>query len=308
MRSEQFKYRFRASSLVVGLVMLAFAGCGQGLRGIGSSVLSSTGLVSYSQADALFEAGEGIAKAAQTLTPEEEYYLGRGVSAMILAKYQPSNDVRLNQYVNKVGRLLASVSDRPETFNGYHFLVLESNEVNGFAAPGGFIFVTRGLLRQCKDEESLAAVLAHEVAHVVNGDGLKAISQSHLTHAFAVLGREAASTAISRAGAPEVAALSSAFGDSIDDVFETMVTKGYSRSQEYAADKYSTELLKRAGYSQDGLLRVLTSLEKTNGEGGFFETHPSAENRKEEVSEIVTSGQSAPGESVRTRRFTKTVG
>ncbi len=300
------------SLFTCSVAALSLAGCAQGafnLRDVGSAILSSTGVVSYSQADSLFQAGEGLAKAAQSLTPEEEYYLGRGVSAMILAKYQPSRDQKLNQYVNRIGQLVARVSDRPETFNGYRFLVLDSSEVNGFAAPGGFIFVTRGLIALCKSEEDLASVLAHEVAHVVNGDGLRAISQSNLTSALTILGRESASIAISQAGAPEIGALTSAFGGSLDDVFKTMVTDGYSRSQEYTADKYALELLKRAGYNQQGMVHVLAKLESVKGKGGFFETHPSATDRKDEVLGVLGDKGAAvvAGEPVRQRRFSKNV-
>jgi predicted Zn-dependent protease len=276
---------------------------------MGSAILGSTGYVSYSQADSLFQAGEGLAKAAQSLTPEEEYYLGRSVSAMILAKYTPSRDAKLNQYVNRIGQIIARVSDRPETFNGYRFMVLDTPEINGFAAPGGFIFVTRGLIALCSSEEDLAGVIAHEVAHVVNGDGLKAISQANLTNALAILGREAASTAISQAGAPEIGALTSAFGGSVTDVFKTMATDGYSRSQEYAADEYAITLLRRAGYNPRGLSNVLAKLEKVKGEGGFFETHPSASDRLDEVSDVVKKDTDGPivGEPVRGKRFSKNV-
>ncbi len=74
-----------------------------------------------------------------------------------------------------LGQSLVIFSDRPETFGGYHFLLLDSNEINAFAAPGGLILVTRGMLQCCANEDELAAVLAHEIAHVEKKHGLTAI-------------------------------------------------------------------------------------------------------------------------------------
>ena len=83
---------------------------------------------------------------------------------------------------------LSKTSDLPETFGGYHFLILDSDEINAFAAPGGFIFVTRGLLRCCKHEDAAAAVLAHEIGHVELRHGLQAIKKSRITTALTTLG------------------------------------------------------------------------------------------------------------------------
>ena len=111
---------------------------------------------------------------------------------MILARYKVYEDAPLTGYVNRVGGLVAAVSERPETYGGYHFWVLDSDGINAFAAPGGFVFVTRGLLAQAPDEEAVAAVLAHEVGHVCLKHGLKAIKQSRLTSAFGILAAEGA--------------------------------------------------------------------------------------------------------------------
>ncbi len=85
--------------------------------------------------------------------------------------------------------------DRPEIFAGYHFLVLDTDEVNAMAAPGGFIFVTKGLVKRCGDEETMAAILAHEIGHVAERHGLQSIKKSRLIDAFKVIGSEASQTA-----------------------------------------------------------------------------------------------------------------
>lgn len=111
-------------------------------------------------------------RATAEITPRQEYYIGRAVAATILKQYRPWNHPAANAYVNKVGQSLALVSDAPQTFGGYHFLVLDSPEINAFAAPGGLILVSRGLLACCGSEDELAAVLAHEISHVQLKHGL----------------------------------------------------------------------------------------------------------------------------------------
>jgi len=266
----------------------------------GSSMLSSTGLVSGSQADAMFQAGGKIASAAGPLSAEQEYYLGRAVSAMILSKYRLSKNSGLNQYVNTVGNALVAYSDRPETFGGYHFAVIESEEANALSAPGGFVFISRGLLRLMPNEDALAAVLAHEIGHVANGHGVKAISQANLSSAAMILGKEAASSY----GGSTVQTLTTALGDSVTEVFDTLLTKGYSRSQEYEADEFADDLLKRVGYPRASLVTMLTSLEKASAqEAGLFATHPVPKKRIGELSK--ESKKDVGSSSVRDARFAK---
>lgn len=290
------------SALIVSSLLLSgsFSGCAnQNFGAFGSSILSATGVVSGSQADALVKAGQSVAKGVQSLSDEEEYYLGRGVSATILAKYRPYRNPELTAYVNKVAAVLVAVSDRPETFGGYHVLLLDTPEVNAVSAPGGFIFLSTGFLRLIPNEDALAAVLAHEIGHIVKGHGLKAISEANLSQAVLLLGKEAAASQ----GGAVVQGLTSTFGDSITDIAGTILTKGYSRSQEYESDEYAAELLKRSGYNQGGILEMLGALKNAGGgKGGWLSTHPEAEDRIEELDDIKADAQ-GPGQQARSRRF-----
>jgi hypothetical protein len=121
-----------------------------------------------------------IDRSFEVFTPEQEYYLGRAVAATIAGKYKPYNDQKANRYVNRLGQTLAQFSDRPETYGGYHFRILDSDEINAFAAPGGLIFITRGMLRCTQHEDALAAVLAYEIGHVQYKHGLQEIKKSRL--------------------------------------------------------------------------------------------------------------------------------
>ena len=270
---------------------------------MGSRLLSSSGIVSSSQADAIFSAGSKLSKSVQAVTEEQEYYLGRAVAATILAKYRIVNDQALTLYVNKVGAYVAAYSARPEIFGGYHFAVLDTNDINAVSAPGGFIFVSKGFLNILTSEDQLAAVLAHEVGHVVLQHGLSAISESNLSDAVKILGKEALASSQNAS----VTELNSLFGSSVQEITGALLDKGYSRSQEYEADAYAVQLLKLSGYNANSVKAVLTRLEHApNQQSGWFATHPSPQNREEELPAVKDSGvndSTAAGESARTARF-----
>lgn len=278
------------------------AGCSNpAFKNLGSSILSSTGMVTHGQSQALFDAGGKIVTAATPLTDEQEYYLGRTVSAVVLSKYHRVSDAALTNYVQSVAAIVAAVSDRPDTFGGYHVGILDTDEVNALSAPGGFIFLSRGFLKIIPNEDALAAVLAHEVGHVVKGHGVSAISQSNLTSAALILGKEAASSY----GNSAVKEVSAAFGNSVSEVVDTLLTKGYSRSQEYEADAYAALLLRRARYSPSALTTMLEALaaDKKAG-GGWFDTHPSPAKRLSEArSTAQDDAGAAKNMAVRTDRF-----
>jgi len=117
----------------------------------------------------------------------QELILGRSVAYALLEKFNNKicTDEKVNKYVNLVGQSIAkSVSKRPQI--KYRFGVIDTNEINAFACPGGYIFITTGLLKVINDENELAAILAHEIGHVENGDGLKDINE-HRKDEFAKL-------------------------------------------------------------------------------------------------------------------------
>jgi predicted Zn-dependent protease len=277
---------------------------------LGASVLSSTGYVDESQAKGFLLAGSKAIKSQEELTPEQEYYLGRAVSARILGTYPPKLDSTLTRYVNDIGQVIISVSDLPETFGGYHFAVIESDEVNAVSAPGGFVFISQGLIRRLKDEDSLAAVLAHEVAHVVHRDGVSAISNANLFAALTEASRQAAAVGISKSSVPlDISPLADMFSKSVTDLTEKLLVTGYDRSQEYKADAYAVELLRRAGYETSALARVLSAIESSTPteHGGWLDTHPAPNKRMAELEEEDNSSSGQAPSAVRTARFARLV-
>ena len=223
-------------------------------------------------------------KAAREISDEEEYYVGRAVAARIISSYPLSADKGLTVYINKVGQAVALHSEKPYTYGGYHFALLDSDEVNAFACPGGTIFITKGMLRTVRNEDELAAVLAHEIAHVNHRDGIAAIKKSRWTEAVTIIGTSAAR----EYGPGDLSQLVSIFEGAIDDVVKTLVVKGYGRDQEYAADKTALTYLDKTAYDPSALKVFLDRLAaEGRGSGGIFKTHPGTSERVDNVKAVL---------------------
>jgi len=220
--------------------------------------------------------------ATRTMSDEEEYYLGRAVAAKILSEYGLLENDALTDYVNRVGLTTAIHSDKPYTYGGYHFAVLDTGGINAFACPGGLIFITSSMVDALTNEEELAAVLAHEVAHVAHRDGVASIRKSRWLEVVGIIGTEAAR----EFGSKDVSSLATLLEGSVNDVFKTLVTKGYGREQEYRADATALTILEGAGYNPWALADFLTTLKaKKKTKGGLLKTHPSSKNRLRKVKE-----------------------
>ncbi len=178
------------------------------------------------------------------LTPEDEVKLGRQQHPQIVNEFGGVyDDPELQAYVSSLGRLLAQTSELPQL--DWHFTVLDSPIVNAFALPGGYVYVTRGLLALADNEAELAGVLAHEIGHVTARHSAERYGQSMLGSAAALgvgvlLGSQAAAEATS--GVAQLAVLS------------------YSRDQEFEADTLGVRYLRRSGHDQDGMASFLERL------------------------------------------------
>jgi predicted Zn-dependent protease len=269
------------------LLLVAVSGCqNQAFKNLSSQILAQTGYVNSSQVEGVLNAGEGVVKAQTSLTGEQEYYLGRAVSAKLLGTYKPVLRQELVKYVNKVGGAIAAVSEVPETFGGYRFAIVESDQINAMSAPGGFVFVSSAFVSSLPDEDALAAVLAHEVAHIVKRHGVNAVSNGALFSALGAFTKAGVSIAASNVSSPvDLSEITDVFGDSVSGVVDKLVTSGFDRSQEYEADLYAAELLRRAGYDPKALLRVLEILEQRTGtdQSGWYATHPDPSDRRDEL-------------------------
>jgi beta-barrel assembly-enhancing protease len=248
---------------------------------LGTMLGEQKGVITSEQGESIRKSTTAVAKSLEEFTPEQEYYIGRAVGAVVLSKYKVYENAQLNDYVNTLGQTLAAASDKPDIFGGYHFLVLDSSDINAFATPGGHIFVTRGLIRCCQSEDALAAVLAHEIGHVQLRHGMQSIEKARTTQALTIIATEGAKNL----GSSEVSQLTDTFSGVISDITNSLINNGYSRTFEYQADQASVTLVNRLGYNPQGLVDMLKVMGKNIKKGGmdFAKTHPDPNDRIKEV-------------------------
>ena len=292
-----------------GLAALLILGACQTMESatqIATVIGQGTGVITDTQAESIRRSSRAVARSAEEFTPEQEYYIGRSVGAVVLGKYKPYDRDPVNQYVNLLGQTLAQASDWPEIFAGYRFLVLDSDEINAFATPGGHIFVTRGLLRCCKSEDALAAVLAHEIGHINLRHGMQAIEKARVTEALTTIAAEGAKTL----GSQEIASLTRTFEGTISDITATLINRGYARASEYEADRAAVSLLGRVGYDPNALVAMLTVMQANLRPGGadFARTHPAPANRIAEIRKSLPARSAAALPPARQQRFETLLG
>jgi predicted Zn-dependent protease len=253
--------------------------------------------------------GEVVDAANSPFTPEQEYFVGRSVAATILNTYDPYDNPEANLYINRLGQTLALASDRPQLYHGYTFLIMDTDEINAFASPGGHIFISRGMLRLTSSEDEVAAILAHEIAHVVHRHGLGSIRSARVIGAL----QDGALSAIDTMTDSQLGELTEVFGETTSEVIDTLVTRGYSGSTEREADGASVTILRRVGYDPYALIRVLERMDQAQRaeyEGdkqpvGFSKTHPRPQARVRDLQNTdlkdVSQGGSIDGSAARAR-------
>ena len=235
-----------------------------------------------------------MAPALIPISEKEEIAIGRDIAANVAGRYGVVEDYGLTRYVNLVGNTVARKSDRPNL--NYHFAVLDTDIVNAFACPGGYIFVTRGTLDIIDSESELAAVLAHEVAHVAKKHIVKEIEKTKFLSAG------------TRVAGDLLNADSNTF-EAVTSFGTDILFKGLSRSDEYQADRFSLIYSSSAGYEPTSLVTFLEKL-KSEGSGSnsggvalLFSTHPKVDDRlyraSAAMSELGLSGR--PGASLTDR-------
>ena len=237
-----------------------------------------------------FDLGEELKKAAAELqkpgkpaglggySEEEEIAIGREIAGNLLGAAPLVKDPQLQKYVNNVGRWVASQSERPDL--AWHFGVIESKDINAFAAPGGYIFVTRGLYRLLDNEAELAGVLAHEIGHVIRKHHLKILQQSQLVDLGGKL-------LAKQAGDDEK--IHNLIGSGAE-----IVSRSLDKNAEFEADRIAVVLAARAGYDAFGLPEVLQEIgHSAAGDSGsvalLFKTHPHPDERLTRLGDAVGS-------------------
>ncbi len=265
---------------------------------------------------------DAIQDARKDLTPENEYWTGRSVATNLLARhdyaYRDADALRsgrlegLTAYVSAVGGVLAASAmetrrdgDRPAPIAGWHFIIVESDTINAFAAPGGWVFVTTAAVDAAASEDELAALIAHEIAHVVRGHALGSIKKGR----WAGVAKTALDTSV-ELDQQALGDLTKVFEGAMDDMIDGILVKGYSRDTEFEADKVGLAIMAHAGYDPQAYVRYLKTLDarQATGGGGFSSTHPKAADRIRKVDSQAKGLGSRKVPAVRVARFEQALG
>ena len=209
-------------------------------------------------------------------SPEEETRIGKQIAGNLLGAVPLVRDDKLQRYVNLVGNWVALQSGRKDI--SWHFGVLDTEDINAFASPGGYIFVTRGLYQRLNNEAELAGVLAHEIAHVTLKHHLKVLKQSSLIGA------------LGQAASNKVKDSDQVVQNLIGNGAEIMA-RGLDKNAEFEADRVGIVFAARAGYDPWGLPEVLQDLAglpaKDSRTSLLYKTHPHPADRLAELGEAV---------------------
>ena len=227
----------------------------------------------------------------------EEIQIGQSMAETLLGARPLHDDAELQRYVNEVGLWVARQSERPNL--PWHFGVNDSDHINAFATPGGYIIITRGMIKQLRNEAELAGVLGHEVAHVNQKHHLKALRKS----AFASLLGEGVAGATDNKHVELVKKLSGPTKE--------LYARGLDKSDEFEADRMGVVLATRAGYDPYGLPAVLTTLASADPKDTFltllYKTHPLPQARLDQLAPGLTTLDAikAPQNASRFQQYTK---
>jgi predicted Zn-dependent protease len=230
------------------------------------------------------------------MTERQEYYVGRSMAAETVNTTKVVTERNVHEYVNLLCWNLARLTDRPRTFKDYTVAVLKTNKINAYAAPSGFIFVTTGLILACETEDELAAVMAHEITHVVNKHPEKAVQtakdrEENAKGALSLLSTVGSAVASAKGQSAEDIEFAAQILDTVIDEVLTQIKHGYDKGQELESDAEGVRLMTEMGYDPKAMLTFLNRLkaevEKDGGEGWSSDTHPHPEDRVEQVEDII---------------------
>lgn len=228
---------------------------------------------------------QAISRAASDITPEEEYSIGRISAATIIEKYDGLySDEKKEKYLNNICGALVINSEKPYLYKGYSVGLLNSNDINAISTPGGHIFITKGMYDLATSEDELAAILAHEIAHIQLNHASNTIKTSRTTQAVFTTVQAVDSIVRDSSEREEMAWVN----EISTEYVEKLITDGFSSELEYEADSYALTLLLDAGYDANAMIEVLNALNKNNKDKFTFDlTHPKPSSRIEKVSKVL---------------------
>jgi predicted Zn-dependent protease len=295
------------------LALLALASCSSGdvTRNL---IGGATGQVAGDQrAGAVLGslAGSAMDSARQVATkfsPEQEYYIGRAVAANAIGRWGLDPDPARQQYVRTVGAALVRLSARvPATYGGWTFAVLDSDEVNGVSGPGGYVLITRGALAQCRDEDELASIIAHEMAHVSLKHGEAVIrAGSGFQSSLGVLVQAAGAASSQESVRSD---FSRFFGAVAEEATKLANEHAYGREAEIEADREAVLICYDTGYTGAALADFLARVGEHGSTGSA--THTSASDRAAGLGSVIAEYggpfDGGVGRAARAERFQRTL-
>ncbi len=232
----------------------------------------SAGAAAQFNLNRLIDTAKGLRQATKEVDEQQEAEIGREYAAVLLGAAPLLANAEVQRYVNRVGRWLSLHSERPDL--NWQFGVLDSENINAFATPGGYVLVTKALLARLKNEAELAGVLAHEITHVVK--------KHHLTAMRKGKGLEAGASALSDYLAQQGQRSLAAKERLVSGIKEAML-RGLDKDDEFEADRMGVVVAARAGYDPYGLPSVLQMLQSLNPQDSslalMFATHPDPSSR-----------------------------
>jgi predicted Zn-dependent protease len=208
---------------------------------------------------------------------EQERRIGEDVSVKIRQRFGVVQDVDVHKYVSLVGTLLAQQTERPNL--AWTFIVLDTDGVNAFAAPGGFVHITRGALGLIRNESELAGVLAHEITHVTHKHTVNAIRKSK---------------AVTLGGSETLSDRGPLLDRIANRAYAMVLENAFDRGDELDADKEAIALTQKVGYASSALADFLTRLDDRNKDqaerNGLFASHPETKERIEKIKASAKGG------------------
>jgi predicted Zn-dependent protease len=254
--------------------------------------------LSAGPAYAQFGVGEITRRAGQAkklseikISEKDERAIGEAVSAKLIERFGIYQDPAVTKYVTLVGTVLAQASSRPNL--DWKFIVVDSEGVNAYAAPGGVVHITKGALGLIKSEAELAGVLAHELAHVTEKHTINAIQKSKMLDVGTdVAGAEGG--------------LTGALVDRLADASYTHLFENkFDRDDENEADKVGAALANKVGYAPSGLIEFLNHLAVRNQgvtqPNGLFASHPQVEDRLKRINKAIKDSRLSATATVASR-------
>lgn len=208
------------------------------------------------------------------ISQDSELELGKQISRQVESQMKVLNDQEIGEYIDSIGQKLAKSSRRPDMT--YHIKVIDSDEINAFALPGGYLYVNRGLIEAADNEAELAAVMGHEIAHVTERHATKQYTQAQLYQIASTIGSVVVGGPAGRAG------------QMVSGLGGALLFRKFSRMDEAEADHYGLEYMVKSSYDPHAAITLFEKLlrmekSKLSTLDTLFATHPPTEERVQDI-------------------------